>query len=528
MLPTVDGRPDSHPDVDDMSAESSRLRQAVWLCWLLFAVVLAATVLFFRLGVLPVQVWDEARLANNALEMSANGLSIVTTYDGRPDHWNTKPPLLIWSMAASIQAFGPSEWSIRLPSAVAGLLTAIIVFCFCAIRLGRPAVGFVAVLALLSSPGYVQGTDFWTNPGELLQNHAARSGNYDVTLALFTTIYLLAGYLGLASRTALHRGWIVACAAGVYLAFLTKTVQGLIFLPALVAYAVYRGHFRSLLASRTMWLCVVTVILGCAAYYLARERADPGFIQSAIAFDVLRYKAVSDGHHGHWSYYLTQYRLFPMLVPFLVIGAVQALSDNGERRELSIFVLGVSAFYLVAISLSATKLWWYAIPLTPLSAVAVAVASDQVAERLAARSSMRSPGLRALLLSLLFVPLTLFVAFRNIQLAAMGEATAESRPQDLYSYFLRDPVMGASDLQKFVVLHPGYSRDIYYVAPTLFYVGILRSKGRRIIIQAPEVPIPAGFDTAVICGGEIDRASTSGLKLSPILEKGGCGAYRLM
>jgi hypothetical protein len=88
--------------------------------------------------------------------------------------------------------------------------------------------------------------------------------------------------------------------------------------------------------------------------------------------------------------------------------------------------------------------------------------------------------------------------------------------------------MEARDLQKFVVLHPGYSRDIYYVAPTLFYVGILRSKGRRIIIQAPEVPIPAGFDIAVICGGEIDRASTSGLKLSPILEKGGCGAYRLM
>jgi len=41
--------------------------------------------------------------------------------------------------------------------------------------------------------------------------------------------------------------------------------------------------------------------------------------------------------------------------------------------------------------------------------------------------------------------------------------------------------MEASDLQRFVVLHPGYSRDIYYVAPTLFYVGILRSQGARLL-----------------------------------------------
>ena len=49
-----------------------------------------------------------------------------------------------------------------------------------------------------------------------------------------------------------------------------------------------------------------------------------------------------------------------------------------------------------------------------------------------------------------------------------------------------------------------------------------------IAIQAPEVPIPAGFDTVIICAGETERASASGLALVPILEHGGCGAYRLM
>lgn len=514
---------------DSMSNRTSSHGPSTWAIWLVSAVALTTIVLFFRLGALPVQVWDEARLANNAFEMSTGGLSIVTTYDGRPDHWNTKPPLLIWSMVASIYAFGPNEWSIRFPSAVAGLLTAIIVFWFCAARLGRPSAGFAAVLAILSSPGYVQGTDFWTNPGELLQNHAARSGNYDVTLTLFTTVYLLAGYLALANRNAVHPRWIILCAAGAYLAFLTKTIQGLIFLPALVAYAAYRGHLRRLVASRTMWLCAIIVIVGSAAYYLAREQADPGFIRSAIEFDLLRYNAVSDGHHGHWSYYLMQYRLFPLLIPFLIIGAALALFDDGERRELSKFVLTASVFYLVVISLSATKLWWYAIPLVPLSAVAFAIAWDHAAERIGSRFSTKS-GLRLrprLALSLV-VPLALLVVFRNIQLAEMGEATAASRLEDQYSYFLRGPVMETSDLQRFVVLHPSYTRDIYYVAPTLFYVSIMRSQGRTIAIQAPEVPIPAGFDTVVMCAGETERAFASGLTLVPILEHGGCGAYRLM
>jgi hypothetical protein len=131
-------------------------------------------------------------------------------------------------------------------------------------------------------------------------------------------------------------------------------------------------------------------------------------------------------------------------------------------------------------------------------------------------------------MSLLFVPFSLLVVFRNIQLAEMGEATTESRPEDLYSYFLRGPVTEAIDLQKFVVLHPGYARDVYYVAPTLFYARILRARGRTIVIQAPEVPIPAGFDTVVICAGEMDRSSSLRVRLPPVIEQGGCGAYRLL
>ena len=35
----------------------------------------------------------------------------------------TKPPLYYWAVATSIAAFGANEWSVRLPNALAFLLT---------------------------------------------------------------------------------------------------------------------------------------------------------------------------------------------------------------------------------------------------------------------------------------------------------------------------------------------------------------------------------------------------------------------
>ena len=54
--------------------------------WFIGTIVLASAVLFDRLGALPIEVWDEARLANNALEMAKSGLSMITTL-----RWNTGP-----------------------------------------------------------------------------------------------------------------------------------------------------------------------------------------------------------------------------------------------------------------------------------------------------------------------------------------------------------------------------------------------------------------------------------------------------
>ena len=88
-------------------------------------ILLAYFPVFLHLEFLPIRVWDESRLANNAYEMFKNGNFLVPHFEGTPDMWNTKPPLMVILQVLCCKVFGIRELSIRLPSAIAGFLTAV-------------------------------------------------------------------------------------------------------------------------------------------------------------------------------------------------------------------------------------------------------------------------------------------------------------------------------------------------------------------------------------------------------------------
>jgi 4-amino-4-deoxy-L-arabinose transferase-like glycosyltransferase len=86
--------------------------------------------LFVNLGDHPIRLWDESRNAINALDMFSNGNYLVTHYEGNPEMWNTKPPLLIWLQVLFFTLIGPSELALRLPSAFAALGVCITLYLF--------------------------------------------------------------------------------------------------------------------------------------------------------------------------------------------------------------------------------------------------------------------------------------------------------------------------------------------------------------------------------------------------------------
>jgi 4-amino-4-deoxy-L-arabinose transferase-like glycosyltransferase len=139
---------------------------------------LVSVPLFSHLGSLPIHLWDESRLTMNAYEMHVNRNFIVTHYNDAPDLWNTKPPFLIWCQALLMDVVGPNELAMRLPSAIAALLTCIALMVFSIRYLKNFWIGFIAVIILITAPGYVS-------------DHGTRTGDYDSMLTLFTTISCL-------------------------------------------------------------------------------------------------------------------------------------------------------------------------------------------------------------------------------------------------------------------------------------------------------------------------------------------------
>ena len=96
------------------------------------AVLIGLVGLFFfhDLGRFPIFQWDEARYVNNSIEVPTLGNWFHFTMDGAIDTWNFKPPLVLWLQALSMQVFGMNEWAVRLPSALAGVGMAVLLYWF--------------------------------------------------------------------------------------------------------------------------------------------------------------------------------------------------------------------------------------------------------------------------------------------------------------------------------------------------------------------------------------------------------------
>ncbi|HEY3887277.1 MAG TPA: glycosyltransferase family 39 protein [Caulobacteraceae bacterium] len=315
----------------------------------------------------PIVLWDESRLAVNALEMSQHGFSLITTYGFQPDLWNTKPPLLIWLMAGSIRLFGPEEWAIRAPSLLAGLATLALVMRF-SWRLSRSAgVAATATLTLLLSFGF-------------FGNHAAASGDYDALLTLFTTGYILLLFETLHRRRP-DASRVIACGLLIAGACLTKGIAGLAPGAGIATYVLARHRWPRLF--QTPWYAaaglIAAVLVG--GYYALREAASHGYLAAVIYNEIdARYVRGFRGHiHSPLFYLGVLSRAFAFgpafALPFL------AMATPWKRTKSAAFLVyanHVSLLLILVYSLGRTKIFWYLMPIYPVLSIAFAISARHV------------------------------------------------------------------------------------------------------------------------------------------------------
>ena len=326
-----------------------------WAC-LALTLLLGAYMFGHALRGYPLRPWDEARPAVSAAEMALNGNWLVAHFGGRPDLWNVKPPLLVWLQAASIQLFGISEGSVRLPTFAAAMATLLLLFGFAAWSLRNWRAGLLACAVLATSAGYVR----W---------HVARTADADALLVLWVTAQLV--FFFLYAEHGRARDWWLFTAA-LILAALTKGVAGLAALPAVAAYAFVRGIALPTLLSRRAWVSALLFLLVVGGYYVARDAASPGYLayvwESELRDRVLSPTPVDP---QPWSYHLE--RLWNVdFQPWIGILVVLLLLVPWRRHPLpaaegraAVLILLFVATWLIVVSAVGTRLPWYSAPIFP-------------------------------------------------------------------------------------------------------------------------------------------------------------------
>lgn len=332
------------------------LRQALAAALLiaaLFGLLASASTLWDR---------DEPRFARAAVEMVSSGNYLYPTFNGalRPD----KPVLIYWLMSIPLRLSGPAELAVRFFAPLGTALAALALW-----AAGRRLVGGGAALAAM---GITALTPLMMVSGSAATTDAVLLAWIVAALALFATTEVVAGKpLPWPAMGAVLGG-----------AMLTKGPVGLAFPALAVAGALLWGGRAGFQRGRVAVRLVLAAALGVGVFLLwalPANRATGGeFAAKGLGDHVVhRLAAPMESHGGSFwlylPYYLVVIALFFFPWTLFLPGALSALWGGrlvaGRGRA---FLIGTIVPGLILMTLVATKLPHYILPLFPFLALGVA------------------------------------------------------------------------------------------------------------------------------------------------------------
>lgn len=314
-------------------------------------VVFLFILFFFRLGGRDLYSSHEARAAQNAQRMLDTGeWALPTLFDGQLDL--QKPPGYYWlvAIAGRVNVGIVTEFEARLPAALAGLLTVLMVFGFLR-REGRPSAAWIAAGALATAIHFTA---------------ISRTARIDIPLTCAVTTSLLLLY---------RRSWLAALpiAAGILL-------KGPIALALIGPVAVYLFLTAPKHPHGRRWVLPAALVLGTILalpwFFWADHITEGEFYRVFVVHHhVERFAGTSPALASHpWWYYVPRFAIdFLPWTPLLVWFAIRA-----RRTSDLLFRFGLVWFGTMFVILSTAhfKRADYLLPLYPGAAVALGCASE--------------------------------------------------------------------------------------------------------------------------------------------------------
>lgn len=442
--------------------------------------ILVILPLFLFLDKAYIEAWDESRNASNAQDMYWFGFSFITYFDNLPDLWNTKPPLLIWLQVLFMEIFGVNELSVRLPSAFAALGTCILLFIFLKRYLSNVWIASISVLILVTTTGYVH-------------IHGTRTGDFDALLTMFTTLSALMFFAYSETKNKKYLLWFFIALA---FSVLTKSIAGLMFLPALAIYAFFRTNiWKDFLVQKYFYLGILCFVVLVGGYYGIREMVNPGYLE-AVYFNELGGRALNalEGNEHERFFYFNnligdegisknRYVYWLFFLPFSI--ALGLLNKSTKIKRITFFSILLVVVHFTIITLAETKLFWYDIPAFPFLAILNSIGvfcflQIVVNQQLRLNGAEKFDGfgtknaIALLLLALIF----LFPYYTIMKKITTFDRDEWHRNQDLLCVYMKDIHDGVRPLEStnLKVFHPLIGRNTH----TRFYINNLNYKGANI------------------------------------------------
>lgn len=325
-----------------MGNEAVRFRCA------LIAVCLIATVVFFwQLGTPPLENWDEGIHAEVTLETVQRHSWIDLSYRGA--YYTAKPPIKFWLTAPLFILFGPSEFTTRFWSALAGVGTALLLSLWTWQWKKRAWPAFLAAVLFVT----LRANFF----------HGFRTGETDGLMVFFIALALWAYWRSWKQRLL----WWVA-GASIGLTFMTKPLGGILPLLVIGLDIIVGWRWKELPWKHIGYAAIGVAVVSVPWHAVETLRHGTEFWKSFVGFHVLdRANEVLYKNYVPWWWYWTilKLRAFPY-VPFIVLGVLVGVwqwmrKHDPFARLLSLWLATV----FVLFTLVQTKFDWYILPMYP-------------------------------------------------------------------------------------------------------------------------------------------------------------------
>lgn len=281
---------------------------------LLLVLVVAVPVLWARIGTLPLLDPDEAKHAEVAREMLADGRWLEPVVYGQPYHH--KPSLLYLLIGLCYRVVGVGELGARMVPAAAGLAAVVVTYLAAARR--RVADGLLAALLLLSAPLFFA---------------VARFTNFDglLTLVSFAAILTVASWMEDPERPKGDRRLIVVGVLTGVGVLVKGPVAAVLILPPFVVLG-----FSALRATppRTLATALAAFVVVVASWMLPTAILHPDYLYDFLwVHNVQRYSVDADLFHPEPFWFFLPVLLATLLPWSLLVPHALVAGWRGRRAE---------------------------------------------------------------------------------------------------------------------------------------------------------------------------------------------------